>query len=212
MSDAGHFSEEQWIDYARDLAPTDQARLMAAHLASGCRACGTAHQEWTAVCELARTTLALEPSDATLRVATALFAIQRPPGPVARTVAAVRTLFDSQLAPAPAGVRAVADTRARKVLYATGDFLVDLQIETTRQSGCALVIGQVVSAGEPRASVHGVPVVILRDMQVLGKAMTNWLGEFHIEFEGPTQGLSVALGLKPEGMVVALGGSSMRAS
>lgn len=184
--------------------------MMAAHLASGCQVCADAHREWRSVSDIARTAVSYEPSEATLRLASALFSIPRAAGRIARAVEAVRTLFDSQLVAAPVGVRAAAAGRGRKVLYATGDFLVDLLIEMPRQSSRTLIIGQVVSAGEARDSVQGVPVVILRDMLVLGKAVTNGLGEFQMEFEGPSQGLSVALGLRPEGTIVSLGNPSMR--
>ena len=48
--------------------------------------------------------------------------------------------------------------------------------------------------------------------QEIGKGVTNGSGEFHVEFEGPSGNLSVALGLREEGTVVSLGSSSARHS
>jgi hypothetical protein len=60
--------------------------------------------------------------------------------------------------------------------------------------------------------VRGVPIVLLRDLSVIGKGLTNSSGEFHVEFAGPSENLSVALGLREEGTVVSLGSSSARHS
>jgi len=57
-----------------------------------------------------------------------------------------------------------------------------------------------------------VPVVLLRDLSVIGKGVTNDSGEFHMEFEGPSGNLSVALGLREEGTAVLLGSTSARHS
>jgi hypothetical protein len=138
-----------------------------------------------------------------------MFSIQKAPTHVARAVEAVKVLFDSALLPSVAGVRSAWGGRGRKVLYHMGDFLVDLQIETAREGQRTIVIGQVVSENDGVNNVHGVPVMLLRDLSVIAKGITNDSGEFHIEFEGPTGNLSVALGLREEGTAVSLGSSSV---
>ncbi len=210
MPDPDHFAPEQWVDYVRDISPIDCRREIDSHLASGCRECTNAYRDWTMLRETAAGTSASAPPDEAVSLARALFTSQRKPGVVARAVDAVKVLFDSQLMPAAAGVRAAGSVQGRKVLYATGDFLVDLHIEALRASDRTLVIGQVVDANEPRRGVHDVPVVLLRDLLVLGKARTNACGEFSVEFEGPSQDLSVALGLRQEGAVVWLGTPRLR--
>ena len=83
-----------------------------------------------------------------------------------------------------------------------------LQIEPTRDGQRTTVVGQIVVAEDAVADVHGVPVVLLRDLSVIGKGLTNSSGEFHVEFGGPSGNLSVALGLREEGTVVSLGSSA----
>lgn len=212
MTGTDHFAAEQWADFVRNVAPADQMTAMVRHLSDGCPSCTKAHADWQLVCRVAAKDGLYEVPEASLRLARAIFSIQQAPGHVTRLVEAVKVLFDSALLPAVAGVRSAWGGRGRKVLYHMGDFLVDVQIEPTRDGQRTIVIGQVVSANEGAEGVHDVPVVLLRDLSVIGKGVTNESGEFHLEFEGPSGNLSVALGLREEGMAVSLGSSSARQS
>jgi hypothetical protein len=212
MTASEHFAAEHWADFVRNVAPDDQARLMEQHLADGCQSCRTAHADWRSVGEVAASDRAYDVPDASTRLAKAMFSIQRAPGFIARAMEAVTVLFDSELAPAAAGVRSTAAGGGRKVLYHMGDFLVDVQIESTRDGQRTTVMGQIVVADDAVADVRGVPIVLLRDLSVIGKGLTNSSGEFHVEFAGPSENLSVALGLREEGTVVSLGSSSARHS
>jgi hypothetical protein len=211
MTGSDHFAAEHWADFVRKVAAADQMSAMERHLSDGCENCMKAHADWQAICELAAKDGSYEVPEATLRVARAVFSIPQAPGRLARLVEGVKVLFDSELLPAVAGVRSAWGGRGRKVLYQMGDFLVDVQIEPTRD-GQRTVIGQVVSANESADAVHGVPVVLLRDLSVIGKGVTNESGEFHVEFEGPSGNLFVALSLREEGTAVSLGSSSVRQS
>jgi hypothetical protein len=211
MTESDHFAAEHWADFVRKVAAADQMSAMERHLSDGCQSCTKAHAEWQSVCDVAAKDGSYEVPEATVRVARAVFSIQQVPGRLTRLVDAVKVLFDSERLPAVAGVRSAWGGRGRKVLYHMGDFLVDVQIEPTRDGQRTIVIGQVVSANESADSV-GVPVVLLRDLSVIGKGVTNESGEFHVEFEGPSGNLSVALGLREEGTVVSLGSSSARHS
>ena len=212
MTDSDHFAAEHWADFVRKVAAADQMSAMERHLSDGCQSCTKAHADWQSVCDVAATDGSYEVPDATLRVARAVFSIQPASGRLARLVESVKVLFDSELLPAVAGVRSAWSGRGRKVLYQMGDFLVDVQIEPTRDGQRTIVIGQVISAKEDTDDVHGVPVVLLRDLSVIGKGVTNESGEFQVEFEGPSANLSVALGLREEGTAVSLGPSSARHS
>lgn len=207
-----HFAAEHWADFVRNVASPDQMAVMERHLSDGCQSCTKAHADWQSVGKVAAKDGSYEVPEASLRLARALFSFQPAPGRVTRLVEAVKVLFDSELLPAVAGVRSAWSGRGRKVLYQIGDFLVDVQIEPTRDGQRTIVIGQVVSANEDAEGVHGVPVVLLRDLAVIGKGVTNESGEFHVEFEGPSGNLSVALGLREEGTAVSLGSSGARQS
>ena len=181
---------------------------MEEHLAEGCQSCTAAHADWRSVCELAGNDRAYGVPDTSTRFTKAMFSIEKAPGLMARALDAVTVLFDSDLLPAAAGVRSSAPREGRKVLYHMGDFLVDVQIEPTRDGQRTTVIGQIVAADDAAADVHGVPIVLLRDLSVIGKGLTNSSGEFHLEFSGPSGNLSIALGLREEGTVVSLGSSA----
>jgi hypothetical protein len=211
MTGSDHFAADDWVDFVRNVAPAEQMRLMQHHLSDGCQSCTNTYADWQSVRNVAATDGSYDMPDASLRLARAVFSIQKAPSRVSRVVDAVKVLFDSQLLPAVAGVRSAGSRRGRKVLCHMGDFLVDVQIEPARD-GRTIVIGQVVSSNDAVESVQGVPVVLLRDLSVIGKGITNGSGEFHMEFDGPSGNLSVALGLREEGTAVLLGSSSERHS
>src|SRR5690349_17125294 len=106
MTASEHFAAEHWADYVRHVAPDDQARLMEQHLAEGCQSCTSAHADWRSVSELAGNDRAYDVPDASTRLARAMFSIQKAPGLLARALDAVTVLFDSELLPAAAGIRA----------------------------------------------------------------------------------------------------------
>jgi hypothetical protein len=212
MTGSDHFDADDWADFVRNAASAEQVTLMERHLSDGCQSCADAHAVWQSVRDAAATDELYEAPQASLRLAKAIFSIQTRPGCVTRAVEAVKVLFDSEMLPAVAGVRSAGVGRGRKVLYHMGDFLVDVQIEPAREGRRTFVIGQVLSASDGPDGVHGVPVVLLRDLSVIGKGVTNGSGEFHVEFEGPSGNLSVALGLREEGTAVLLGSSSARHS
>jgi hypothetical protein len=207
MRHSEHFAAEQWADFVRNVAADEQARQMQGHLASLCQSCTEAHALWSSVREAAAADRAIEVPESSVRVVKAMFAIQRPTSRLAQAFEAVSVLFDSDLAPAAAGVRSGWTGRGRKVLYNMGDFLVDLQIEPSRDRRRTLVIGQVLCGKGSAASVDRVPVILLRDLAVIGKSLTNQSGEFQMEFDGPSGNMSVALGLQEEGTALSLGSS-----
>lgn len=209
MTGSDHFAADDWADFVRDLAPEDQARIMERHLSDGCQSCTNAYADWQSVRDIAAKDRSYAVPEGSIRLAKAMFSIQKAPTHVTRAVEAVKVLFDSALLPSVAGVRSAWGGRGRKVLYHMGDFLVDVQIETAREGQRTIVIGQVVSENDGVNHVHGVPVMLLRDLSVIGKGITSASGEFHIEFEGPTENLSVALGLREEGTAISLGSSSV---
>jgi len=142
----------------------------------------------------------------------AIFSIQQAPSYLTSAFENVKVLFDSELLPAASGVRSAWGGRGRKLLYHMGDFLVDVQIENDSQGGPTTVVGQVVSASDNADGVKDIPVVLMQDLSVVGRGVTNSAGEFHMQVEGPSAGLSVALGLREQGTVVSLNSASVRHS
>ena len=204
MSNSGHFTAEEWADFVRQTAPADQSRAMQEHLASGCRNCTTAHDTWQRVAKSAASVERFDPPDSTLRIARSLFAMRPPSGRAARVMDAARALFDSALMPLPAGVRSAAEA-PRKLVYAAGEYLVDLQVQPISQrAGATQLTGQVTMPGNAQAQFDGIPVVVLRHARIIAKTTTNSLGEFQTEFEGPADNVSIAFGFEGGGTVISL--------
>ena len=201
MSD--HFSHEDWVDFVRGVLTPDQRRDIERHLDDGCQDCAVQRDTWQTVTELAQVDHLFEPPAAALRGALVHYSIKRPVGRMARAFEVVRVVFDSALVPMPAGVRSATSAR-RKVLYAVGDLLVDVQIES-RHATRTTVVGQVTAPKGLEDHAEGVPVVVLRQMKVVAEGTTNRLGEFQLEVEGSRDDLSVALKLKEHGRVLTLG-------
>jgi hypothetical protein len=206
MSLSDHFSLEDWVDFVRGVATPEQRRDIERHLGAGCRDCAVQHETWHGVAEIASADQQFAPPASAVRRALAFYSVQKPVGRMARAFDAVKVLFDSALMPMPVGVRSATAPR-RKVLYSVGDLLVDVQIETRHTSRTTLV-GQVTAPKSLEEHAEGVPIVILRQMNVVAEATTNRLGEFQVEIEGSPDDLSVALMLKEQRTVLSL--SSLR--
>jgi hypothetical protein len=204
MSDSGHFSAEEWADFVRQAGPVDRSAAMQDHLQAGCQKCTRARHTWHLVARSAEFAHCYEPPDSTVLIARALFAMRQPSSGVARFMGAARALFDSGLMPLPAGVRS-GSAAPRKLVYAAGEYLVDLQVQAAgHRSDATQLTGQVAMPANAHHHFEGIPVVVLRHARVVAKTTTNQLGEFHMEFEGQADDVSLALGFESGGTVIAL--------
>ena len=133
--------------------------------------------------------------------------VRKPLGRFARVMSVMqdaRLLFDSQLAAARAGLRAT-KPGSRTLVYASDDYLIDVQLQSGSARGDTLLIGQITSAQTPNPRVEGSRVLLERDTQEIARAVTNQLGEFELEFGGPTADLSLTFALAQCQVVVRLG-------
>jgi hypothetical protein len=130
--------------------------------------------------------------------------VRKPLSRFARVIQAARLLFDSQLAPTPAGLRAV-KPGSRMLVYASDDYLIDVQLQSGNTRGDTLMLGQITSAQTPNPRVEGSRVVLERDTQEIARGVTNELGEFELEFGGPATDLSLTFVLAQCQVVVRLG-------
>jgi hypothetical protein len=204
MSDSGHFSPEQWADFVRQTGSVDSALEMQEHLGTGCQKCTEARDIWQLVARSAESGHQHEPPDFTVRIARALFALREPSSRVAGVMGRAKALFDSGLTPLPAGVRS-ASVAPRKLVYAAGEYLVDLQIlGAAHRPDATQLTGQVAMPSNAHHHFEAIPVVVLRHARILAKTTTNRFGEFHIEFEGQADDVSLALGFERGGTVIAL--------
>src|SRR4051812_38073229 len=123
----GHFASEDWVDFARGIAGPQRDAAMRRHLDTGCQECTDLHDTWRDLAAIASADGAYDPPASALHILRAVYSTRRPNGSrLSRAVDAVKVLFDSQFIAAPAGVRSGIAAR-RKVLFATGDLLIDVQ-------------------------------------------------------------------------------------
>jgi len=115
-----------------------------------------------------------------------------------------RLLFDSQIAPAAMGLRA-AGPRLRKLVYTSDDYLVDVRVQAGNTRGDTLILGQITAAHSRTAAVDGARVLLERDMREVARTVTNRLGEFELEFIGPTSDLSLTFALSHGHVLLKLG-------
>ena len=136
-----HYPVEVWADWVRGTTTVALADEIRAHLSSGCDACQDAVAVWASVFELAKEEASYEPPVEVLKIASALFAQQRPHGRQFGPIRVAELLFDSFRSPLPSGVRSL-ERAARHLSYKVADFFVDVRIEEQPSGGQASVVGQ----------------------------------------------------------------------
>ena len=178
----GHFSEEDWLDFARDQAAGEKAGMQQ-HLAAGCLPCAATLRFWRSALAVAAREAALDsPPESAVRQARATFRSVRPKGLVARAAGAAALAFDSFRQPLPAGVRSTG-TSPRQTLYQAGPYVLRLRVEPGPTSDRLSVVGQVVHDEDPTRAMKDLAVLVLSGTHPVDRTLTNNLGEFELEPE-----------------------------
>src|SRR5262245_25343926 len=106
---------------------------MASHLSSRCAGCQQIVKGLRGVALTARGELAYEAPESAVRLAQAIYSLQRPDSAsLPRLIA--RLVHDSARAPLPAGIRAQ-NSLSRHALFEAGSYYLDLQLEHQPVSG-----------------------------------------------------------------------------
>lgn len=171
---------ERLIDYLDNKLAEAERADVAAHLASGCVACGET-RDWYANVRLATSTDdSVAPPPWVFKRAVRIFDAAQRPRLAERIGQAIASLvFDSFARPALAGVRS-SETANRQLLYRAGDYSIDLQISPSEETSAGL-IGQVLREGEANfESVSGLKLEIVRGKNSVYSAMTDEMGEFKV--------------------------------
>jgi hypothetical protein len=196
------YSHEDWVDFVREAVPPERREAMQRHLESGCESCREAHDTWKAVSGTLRQEPSFEPPAGAVRLAKLVYAATRPQPPPGLAEATMQLLFNSQVA-ASAGIRALR-SRSQKLLYGNGEFLVDLQFEPSMNRHKTVLTGQVLGLDRSEVLVAGLLVVLLQRRKLIARTNTNPFGEFSMEFDGPGDGLSLAVDINQKAMIIAL--------
>jgi hypothetical protein len=177
-----HYSEEQWVDFARNAVESITKKKMQSHLDTGCAKCSQELAMWQHLHQVAQRTSHEQPSEGSLRIVKSAFASQWPAKQLAPQAAVVELLFDSFRTPVLAGVRSSAG-RSRQLLYGTATYRIDVRIEPQIDSEKVVLIGQILNSVEPKERLADVPVSLWKGRKMLAVSTTNHQGEFQIECE-----------------------------
>ncbi len=154
---------------------------MQSHLDNdACKKCSKVLDLWWRVQTTARREQSYRPPDSAVRSIKGTFAIQGPRRASRNARAIAELLFDSARIPLPVGVRS-SGAALRQLLYAAGDYRIDVRIETQADADKVSVVGQVLNSDDPDDLVGMVPVTLVRAGKVLSKSFTSPFGEFDVE-------------------------------
>ena len=177
-----HYGIVQLVDFARGLAPAEEARLMREHLASGCPECRQMAEFCEKVSRICQR-MALRPvPDSLMEQARALFPVRLTERRKRMFHLPVELIYDNLLAPAPVGLRSTWQI-GWQALYRAGDCSLDLRVEPELHSSRAAIIGQVSSHAAPETQMGGIPVCLKTGRAVVAETRSNRFGEFRMEFE-----------------------------
>jgi hypothetical protein len=172
-----HFSSEQWVDFARDVAGGDQGTLMESHLRTKCKQCARALRVWRHVRDAARREAAYGPPEATVRTVKGRCAIHGEGASERERGKIVKLLFDTLQSPLPEGVRSATPT-TRQMLFGAGDYWIDVRFESHSEK--ISLFGQVLNMAAQEKQVEAAPVALLQGRKILAESQTSRLGEFHL--------------------------------
>lgn len=197
-----HFADEEWADFARTAADSEQRERIQRHLDEGCRRCARTLRVWREVGRIASAEAAYQPPASAVRQIRGLYGIRKRSS-LRRVTDAARLLFDSALGPLPVGVRGAA-APARQLVFGDRKRIVKVQIEKGTAIDQVSLLGQLVDQKSPRRRMENHPVLVRSGRQIVERTLTNSLGEFELAFElTPRVRLQVGHGI--ESLLLDLG-------
>ncbi len=190
-----HYPLFRWADFARGLAPKDEADAMRSHLKE-CTECSREVAFMETLARVSNGMLLARTPDALVRRARAIY-----PSTAPRTHRLLRIpaelVFDSFLAPAPAGLRATWQV-GWQAIYRAGDYSVDVRIEPDLRSCRAALIGQVSNHVTPELVMEDIPVSLKFGARVVAQTRSNRFGEFQMEYDQQSR-LQLCIDLEGDG-------------
>ena len=176
-----HFDIAKWTEFVRDSVGEAERAAMQAHLASGCRKCRQTAELLRKVAAAARRLSQVQVPDYALRCARAIFLLQQPEKVQILPRISARLLYDSFREPLPAGVR-TQQRLSRQALYQAEHYWLDLRLENESGTSRVTLVGQIQHGKQPGKRLEGVPILLVSGKQILGRAVSNSLGEFQMEY------------------------------
>jgi hypothetical protein len=177
-----HFGILQWADFARGVTPEGDRVEMREHLESGCAECRDTYAFCDAFARISRKMADQPAPEAAARLAKSIFPARPTQIPRRGFRIPVELVFDSFLAPCPAGLRSSWQV-GWQALYRAGDCSLDVRIEPDLRSSRAALIGQILNHASPELRMSDVPVCLKSGSRVVAETTSNQFGEFQLEYD-----------------------------
>ncbi len=177
-----HYGIVEWVDFARGVASEDDRARMQEHLAAGCPECAQVVAFCERVTSVCRAIADQPVPDSVVRCARAIFTVRKPAPRRRLFRIPVELIYDSFLAPEPAGLRSSWQV-GWQALYRAGDCCVDLRIEPDLRSSRAAIIGQISNRSLPETGMTGLAVCLKSGKDVIAETLSNRFGEFQLEYD-----------------------------
>jgi hypothetical protein len=190
-----HYGFEQWIDFARGVAPEALSSAMEEHLKIGCQACAHELASWKTVYGFASgEPLCAPPPDLVQTVKFALSSGASRPSP-SRSQEIAQLVFDSFAQPQLQGVRST-QSMGRQLLYKAGPLMIDMHLQSVENSSRRSLTGQIMNAEQAESEMGELHVHLLSGRKELAHTHTDRFGEFYIEYD-PERNLQLSLEVSP---------------
>ena len=199
-----HFSPIEWVDFARNVVPTEHRAPMQEHLDQGCGSCLKMVKTWATMVHFARHEPFYEPPDDAVRNAGSYFFSFSLTLKQRKDVRVLRHVFDSFSVGTLDGIRG-AGPAPRQLLYNSHSVFVDLRLEQTPGSDSVALTGQVVDAQVGDGVLEEVPVSLLSAGDMELETTTNQFGEFNFSFNAAGY-LGLLLSMNESGLLLLLPG------
>lgn len=192
-----HYDISRWSDFARGLVKGTDRTAMVKHLEAGCKQCRRASDVLGRFAKLAQGEAEYQVPQSLVHWARSILVMQRPEKSRGLARLAARLIFDSFRDPLPAGVRSRPGS-SPQVLFQAGDFSLDLRLDFEPGTPRPVLVGQIANFKNPSMEMSHVPVFLVRDDEVIARAVSNSLGEFQMEYQEKSR-LRVCLPVRESG-------------
>ena len=194
-----HFTDEAWLELASRRAAPARAKVLEAHLASGCGDCGEAYRMWSLILSAAARQTEYEPPQDVVRSVKFAFGMAHQVHSWSKMATLARLVFDSFLEPLQVGVRGTT-LASRHFLHDTGNFVIDLRLEK-EPAGRVFLVGQALPKEAGGCDTAGASVVVVdKSERLLAQAIANSVGEFQVEFDD-TREVMVYIAIPDESVI-----------
>jgi hypothetical protein len=197
-STEGHFSLEEWADFARGTLEPEHREKMQDHLDQGCRACAKIVDLWRSVLDIGRREKKFEPMDSDLGWAKTIY-VAFPPG-AARGLKLLIARLAASGRPALAGIRGSRSDRSPShFMYQKDDVVLDLEFRVNATT--VSMVGQILDATTHKSQFGHRNVRLIREEGMLAQTTTNEFGEFRMDY-GLQQNLLLVIELEDESFLI----------